>query len=1777
MDATLQIIIRAQARQAQAAIGQTAAQLNALQRAANSVNHAKFMGFFDLLASNKLIKAGKNLQWVGHQLVYNITLPLGLAGVALFRFVQGVEKELTQLRKVYGDVGDDQAELRKETDALAESFKLLSSYFGVNQAEVAKIGAIWAQAGSAGRGLAENVKATLEAMILGDMEAEKATESLIAIQGTWRLSTKKNEKGISDLHVALAQLNIIENQTGINMEGLIDVYVRAGGTARTAGMQFEELGAFAAALVPATGSAAQAGNALKTIISRLQAPTKDTIEVLERMGITVTDPSWLGATATEKIVMMAEQFGQLSQANKNFVSSIIASRWQVNRFNVLMDDVGSGTGYFAKALKAASDETQALDTYNRELQTVLQSSPRRWAIMTATMQNALADAFIPLLPAIFEVMRMLTKLAQAFADLNPNTQRWIAFIAAGAVLVGPILVLISAFSELLAVLWVITRFLVGNFFVALYRVGQILGYLAVKSIPLVVSALWQMSTAMVAVSRIAVVMMIRSFMSLILWMGSVLLPAFTVAGTSISVSLFSVVAVIAAIVLAIMLILNDDLRDGVWDVIKSIGRAFAALPEVIVDVMNTIIRVLAEGMSQAAELLSYLNPFARHSPSLVDNVKAGVSTILDEYSRLSKISPLIRNSINALNDFGMANSGLSAGRREAELREKAAQPGVQGGDQIVNSILALEAEMPNLTREIASQKMVVAQWSAALKVADDELEILEDQLAASEKALESITDKIDTARAEIDRLANMPITGMRAFEDQLFDNEMATKSLQLQMLEFEKAGTTIDEIREKFSLLNGEIEMLQGERENLRLAGAGSDILKTYDDQIAAIQAQKGELADTQDEIEGIQDQLDALDLERRFLELTRSLTFDPLVRSIDQIVNGVAEMDYDNIVAAIKTQQEIIAALLPEQERLTEQVKAETAATDAARAAREAISDQLEIEQQKLDALEQAYSDINGLIREMESLLSDVSQAAKDEAEKARGFIDEMFDAGLGVDYPIVGTDDILDREGTLADIEAFNKEMEELLKDMLGDMGIGDLFAPFKQQWDRFKAWVDNWWQKVKDGWNKSIEWLKDKWELFALGLAVFMSGGLVLLLATIIHFGPIVVGWINDNIIQPIIGFFEDLWIRANEIWSAIWDAIRITWETVGVPALTTVQAAFSGFMGFLFFVFGIISTVFTSAWDVIRGVWNEMIDFINAYMLPVFELYQVTFLIAMRLIQIAAQGVWDFLRFIWNELIDFIRGPLVGAFNWTRDRIVDAWDFVAGRIEWFSDNVIIPVFNAIDWALDHTLIAGFEWARDRVVQAWEAMGAALRWTWDHVIAPIFGFFRNIFEEQVGPAFQWLYNNVIKRTMNALVSVFTNAWNAIAGVIESGVNFFIDAFNSLASGVNKVADLLGIDNRVSHMPSLGLPRFGGGADFSAADDMMSGGWSMPFSGSGGGGQVRLMAAGGVLGAMGGRVAGPRAIVGEGSNIHPEYVIPTDPRYRSQAQGLYTELGRTLWHGDGLGDIFGAGVNMAKEGIQKAGGLLKAGAIKAIWDPIASGSRAMINKIPVEFFRQAGQGVFGMFDSWVRGTDSAYEEAVKRQTGPAPQDGAGSWTVIPPFLSQLGIPYRILSTYRPGAHTRFTGALSWHARNRAIDLSGPSGMINYNPRDLLAINHAIYQGFKPYLKELIYGGPGAKNVFRGQDYNYKQDLMREHVNHVHAALARGGFVVPRRPGGAVLRIGEGAFDEKVQVMPLNGRHDDGGGDTYNFYDSVFEFPNITDPNDAERFLSNLEALAGR
>jgi TP901 family phage tail tape measure protein len=468
----MNIRIQVMANQARQAIQQVQGDISKLGMA-QAASAARTGGATAGMAAwgQQLMKSGSKLQWMGRQLTYNFTMPIALATAAGVKFSNDNARAMTELIKVYGDGTMATSQIKSETDALGRSFEAMSEIYGVSRDQVIGIGAAWASAGSSGKALAVQTKVTMDAMVLGGLSAADATQSLIAIQAQYGLSTEQ-------LQYTIAQLNAVENQTGTTMGDLIQSMARSSGVAKMAGVDVAHLAAMTAALVPAAGSASTAGNALKTIISRLLAPTKDARDLLHAMNIDMADTSWNSADASTRLQILSKRFEGLSDAQKQVVSSAVASRLQLNKFDVLMDALakkgdaaGNGMSYYYQALKAVGDgldenaaRTKVMKIYQDELNAVLDSSPKKFDRMKVMLQNTLADGVQPLLPMLIGLGGAIATIAKKFNDLPNNVQKDIVVFALFLALLGPIATKIGALKDLVGMLVVAFSWLLKPLF-----------------------------------------------------------------------------------------------------------------------------------------------------------------------------------------------------------------------------------------------------------------------------------------------------------------------------------------------------------------------------------------------------------------------------------------------------------------------------------------------------------------------------------------------------------------------------------------------------------------------------------------------------------------------------------------------------------------------------------------------------------------------------------------------------------------------------------------------------------------------------------------------------------------------------------------------------------------------------------------------------------------------------------------------------------------------------------------------------------------------------------------------------------------------------------------------------------------------------------------------------------------------------------------------------------------------------------------------------------------
>jgi len=408
-----------------------------------------------------LIKWGKNAQWTGRQLQFAFTLPVLAAIGAGTHFFLQQEKQLTELRKVYQVFGDGTRDLAAELKILDATATSLSNAWGVNRAEVAKVMSGFAEAGISGVALQKMTDLAIQTSIVSATDLETVTKNLISVQAIYGGS-------VDDTRKRLEKLNIIQTVTGITFAGLIDIITKAGSTAETAGSSFEELAAFGSALVPATGSATSAGNALRTILIRVVAPVTAGKKAFKELGIAIDSMGWKAKTGTERLKDIADRLKHFSPDAQIRIVKDIFGVFQANRALTLLKDIGDANGNVARSMKEVNAEGKATKLWTDQLAEVMRSDPKKFQQFWVMLQNALARIVIPMIPLLGKLVGGIVQLVTWFASLDENTLKWVLGLALALAALGPVIKYVGAFSTLLGVLFKIAGFVI-------LRIAELLG------------------------------------------------------------------------------------------------------------------------------------------------------------------------------------------------------------------------------------------------------------------------------------------------------------------------------------------------------------------------------------------------------------------------------------------------------------------------------------------------------------------------------------------------------------------------------------------------------------------------------------------------------------------------------------------------------------------------------------------------------------------------------------------------------------------------------------------------------------------------------------------------------------------------------------------------------------------------------------------------------------------------------------------------------------------------------------------------------------------------------------------------------------------------------------------------------------------------------------------------------------------------------------------------------------------------------------------------------
>lgn len=294
--------------------------------------------------------------------------------------------------------------------------------------------------------------ATLNLAAAAGVELGSAAEIVSKQLGVW------GETGVEATQVA-DLLTQAANASTVGVEDLALGLANAGGTAKTAGVGFQDLTTTMALIAPGFSSAADAGTSLKTMIARLQPTTAPAIAAMEDLGLYTKEAGSVFYDAQGNFIGMqaaAEKLhtatAGLSDAQKVMALQTIFGSDAIRAAAAIADAGGAGFEAMGASMAAAGTAAETAAIQNQGFNFAMESlkgSIETVQIVIGSMLLPVLTSLINtyLIPGVNVVMQFAQALGgngDALAALSPQIQLAVAGVQSFLVAAQPVADFIGA-------------------------------------------------------------------------------------------------------------------------------------------------------------------------------------------------------------------------------------------------------------------------------------------------------------------------------------------------------------------------------------------------------------------------------------------------------------------------------------------------------------------------------------------------------------------------------------------------------------------------------------------------------------------------------------------------------------------------------------------------------------------------------------------------------------------------------------------------------------------------------------------------------------------------------------------------------------------------------------------------------------------------------------------------------------------------------------------------------------------------------------------------------------------------------------------------------------------------------------------------------------------------------------------------------------------------------------------------------------------------------------
>ena len=388
-----------------------------LETAINSLQGygSRLQGSLDSTAK-KLTSAGKDL-------TTKVTLPIIGIGTAAVKTSMDFEAAMDKVASLSGATGEDFDALR----AKAIEMGAQTMYSATESAEALQYMAL---AGWDTNSMLEGLEPILKLAGAAGMDLGTASDVVTDGLTAMGLSAKDAAHFADVMAVTMSKSNTDVNQLG-------EAFKYVAPLAGAMGYNIEDLNLALGLMANSSIKASQAGTTLRSMLSRLAAPTSEMEIVMGEFGISLTDSSGQIKPLIELLADMRREISKVDPVAQSYVASTLAGKNAMSGLLAIINASDDDFNKLADAIYSADGAgMQMYDTMTNNLQgsiTTLMSA-------LGSLMISLGDLLVPL---IQNVVKMLQGWVEHLNSLDETQKQQIIQVALVVASIGPLITIIG--------------------------------------------------------------------------------------------------------------------------------------------------------------------------------------------------------------------------------------------------------------------------------------------------------------------------------------------------------------------------------------------------------------------------------------------------------------------------------------------------------------------------------------------------------------------------------------------------------------------------------------------------------------------------------------------------------------------------------------------------------------------------------------------------------------------------------------------------------------------------------------------------------------------------------------------------------------------------------------------------------------------------------------------------------------------------------------------------------------------------------------------------------------------------------------------------------------------------------------------------------------------------------------------------------------------------------------------------------------------------------------